>query len=113
MRRSLRFFSNCSSSSVIGIGVLIQQKVVARHAAQNHPFQTVEIVKTVLGSFADRGQEWLARMFFEQAQQLPQGNNRTDLSNSALHQTAFPRLKNHGKSDTGWCKNVLVGSGQK
>jgi len=40
----------------MGIGVRFQQqKVVARPAAQNHPFQPVEIVETILGGFADRG----------------------------------------------------------
>ena len=50
-----------------------QQKIVARHAAQNHPFHAVEIVETILAGFADRGQERLARIFLQQAQQLPQG----------------------------------------
>src|ERR1022692_1211388 len=55
MRRNFRFFRNCSSSSVMGIGVRIQQqKVVVRHAAQNHAFQPVEIVETILGGFPDR-----------------------------------------------------------
>src|ERR1022692_5139170 len=76
MRRSLRFFSSCSSSSVMGIGVRIQQqKVVARHAAQNHSLQAVEIVKSILRGFAHRGQEWFARIFPQQPQQLPQGKN--------------------------------------
>src|ERR1017187_9699487 len=76
MRRSLRFFKSCSSSSVMRIGVRIQQqKVVARHAAQNHSFQSVEIIKTVLGGFADRRQKRLAWIFPQQAQQLPQGTS--------------------------------------
>jgi hypothetical protein len=57
MRRSLRFF----------------KKVVARDAAQNHPFQPVQIVEAIAGGFAHRGQERLARIFLEQTQQLPQG----------------------------------------
>src|ERR1039458_391443 len=74
MRFSLRFFRSCSSSSVMSIGVLIeQQKVVARHTAQNHPFHAVKVVETVLAGFANRGQKRLARIFLEQTQQLPQG----------------------------------------
>src|SRR5260370_20642328 len=74
MRRSLRFFSSCSSSSVMGIQVGIEQaKVVLRHAAQNHTFQPLQIVESVLGGFPDRGQERRARIFLQQPQQLPQG----------------------------------------
>src|SRR5260370_37842608 len=74
MRRSLRFFSSCSSSSVMGLRVGIQQsKVVVRHPAENHSFQPVEIVQSILGGFSDRRQEGLARIFLQQAQQLPQG----------------------------------------
>src|SRR5207245_6867897 len=84
-RRSLRFFSSCSSSSVMGIGARIQQqKVIARHAAQNHSLQTVEIVKSILGGFAHRGQERLAWIFPEQSQQLPQGKSH--------HLASFLRL---------------------
>ena len=50
-----------------------EQKVVACHPAQNHPFQPVQIVESVPGGFAHRSQERLARIFPEQAQQLPQG----------------------------------------
>src|ERR1017187_802271 len=61
MRRSLRFFISCSSSSVIVVRVLFpEQEVVARHAAQNHALQPVEIVEAILRGFADRGQERLA-----------------------------------------------------
>jgi chromatin segregation and condensation protein Rec8/ScpA/Scc1 (kleisin family) len=52
-----------------------QEKVVARHAAQNHPLQPVQIVESILGRFADRGQERLTRIFLQQAQQLPQGKS--------------------------------------
>ena len=74
MRPSLRFFSNCSTSSVIG-GIL-QTKIVARDAAQNHPLQPVEIVKPILGGFAGGGKKWLARILAQQAQQLPQRKAR-------------------------------------
>jgi hypothetical protein len=60
----------------MGIGVRIQQqKVVARHAAENHSLPAVQIVESILGGFAHRGQEWLARIFPQQSQQLPQGKN--------------------------------------
>jgi hypothetical protein len=60
----------------MGIGVRIQQQeVIARHTAQNHPLQTVEIVESIAGRFMDCGQERFARIFAEQSQQLPQGKN--------------------------------------
>src|ERR1700691_1390023 len=73
MRRSLRFFSSCWSSSVIVWSILIEQKVIARNASQNHAFQTVQIVKTVTAGFAGCGQQTIAGVLAKHAQQLAQG----------------------------------------
>src|SRR6266853_6181146 len=72
MRRSLRFFSSCSSSSFI-VRFPIEQKVLACHTAQDHPFQPVQIVKTITAGLAHGAQERFPRILPHQAQQLPQG----------------------------------------
>src|SRR2546422_7815400 len=57
MRRSLRFFSSCSSSSLIFIGIsflpFIKQEVIAGDAAQDHAFEPVQVVETITGGFGD------------------------------------------------------------
>src|SRR5712692_4070187 len=73
MRRSLRFFSSCSSSSVISVRSFVQQKVLARHAAQDHALHPVQVVKTVAGGLAHRAQQRFPWILPHQAQQLPQG----------------------------------------
>ena len=73
MRRSLRFFSSCSSSSVI-VRSLIQQKVFARHTAQDHPFQTVQIVKTITAGLTHGPQQRFPWILSHQAQQLGLGH---------------------------------------
>src|ERR1017187_6137794 len=72
MRRSLRFFSSCSSSSVI-VGFPFEQKIFACHTAQNHPFQSVQIVKTIPAGLAHGAQQRFPWILPHQAQQLPQG----------------------------------------
>src|SRR5437763_16519252 len=72
MRRSLRFFSSCSSSSVI-VRFPIEQKVFARNAAQDHPFQPVQIVKTITAGLAHGAQQRFPWILPYQSQQLPQG----------------------------------------
>src|SRR2546426_5249351 len=76
MRRSFRFFSSCSTSSLITglLPVHVEQKVVARDAAQDHPFEPVQVVQTVLAGFPDGRQKRLARILLDQSQQLAQGN---------------------------------------
>src|ERR1035438_935324 len=71
MRRSLRFFSSCSSSSLIRFP--IERKVLACHTAQDHPFQPVQIVKTTTAGLAHGPQQRFPWILPHQAQQLPQG----------------------------------------
>src|SRR5215467_6420327 len=75
MRRSLRFLSSCSSSSFIaGISFLpvIEQKVFASNAAQDHAFQAVQIVKSVTRGFGDSRKHGRAWIVPNDAQQLAQ-----------------------------------------
>src|SRR5664280_3300225 len=72
MRRSLRFFSSCSSSSVI-VGFPFEQKVLPCHAAQDHPFHAIQIVKTIPSGLAHGAQQRFPWILPHQAQQLPQG----------------------------------------
>src|SRR5471032_3436239 len=72
MRRSLRFFSSCSSSSVIA-GFPFEQKVFACHAAQDHPLQPVQIVKTITAGLAHGAQQRFPWILPHQTQQLSQG----------------------------------------
>ena len=66
----------------MGIGVVIeQQKVVARHAAQNHPLHAVQIVEAVLAGFADRSEERLARLFLQQVQRQEENGRRIAVRN--------------------------------
>src|SRR2546426_10118685 len=72
MRRSLSFFSSCSSSSAI-VRFPIEQKILARHTSQDHASQPVQIVKTITAGFAHRAQQRFPRIPPHQPQQLPQG----------------------------------------
>src|SRR6516165_7925347 len=74
MRRSLRFLSSCSSSSVIA-GILVQPEEVALHAVQNHPFQAVQVVEAIAEGFSHGGQERLSGIFAHEAKQLTQGQH--------------------------------------
>src|SRR5712691_12656205 len=75
MRRSLRFLSSCSSSSLIFIGGafrFIQQKVFARHTAQDHAFEPVHVVEAIAGSFVNGGDYRVTGIVADHAQQLAQ-----------------------------------------
>src|SRR6516164_3802968 len=74
MRRSLRFLSSCSSSSVIA-GILVQPEEVTLRAMQNHPFQAVQVVEAIAEGFPHGGQERLSGIFAHQAEQLTQGQH--------------------------------------
>src|SRR5215472_15247633 len=74
MRRSLRFLSSCSSSSLIA-RIPVQPKEVTLHAVQNHPFQAVQVVEAKAEGFPHGGQEWLSGIFAHQAEQLTQGQH--------------------------------------
>src|SRR6266851_2476047 len=50
-----------------------ETRIVCSEYALPEAFQPVEIVESILGGFLHRGQEGLARIFLQQAQQLPQG----------------------------------------
>src|SRR6266699_772079 len=84
MRRSWRFFSSCSSSSVIVLASCVEQKIFAGHAPQDHPLQPVQVVKTVAGSLPHGSYEWFAWILPHELQQLPQGQ-RDDLAAVLLH----------------------------
>src|SRR6516164_8564585 len=74
MRRSLRFLSSCSSSSVIA-GILVQPEEVALHAVQNHPFQAVQVVEAIAEGFSHGCQERLSWIFAHEAKHLTQGQH--------------------------------------
>src|SRR6516225_808142 len=74
MRRSLRFLSSCSSSSLIA-GVLVQPEEVSLHAVQDHAFQAVQVVEAIAEGFPHGGQERLSGIFAHQAKQLTQGQH--------------------------------------
>src|SRR5438093_13536971 len=78
MRRSLRFFSSWSSSSFIVIfsWVRMEAEVFARDAAQDHPFQTVQVVESIAGRFFNSGEHGFTGIVADDAQQLAQGNNQ-------------------------------------
>ena len=44
-------------------------------AAQNHAFDAVEVVESILRGLADGAQKWLARILARHPQQLPQGES--------------------------------------
>ena len=56
--------------------VSIDSEVVARDAAQDHPFQAIQIVESVAGRFVNGGQQRFTGIVANQAQQLAQGNNQ-------------------------------------
>src|SRR3974390_2869220 len=74
MRRSLRFLSSCSSSSLIA-GILVQPEEVALNAVQNHPFQTVQVVQAIAGGFSHGGKKRFSGIFAHQTKQLTQGQH--------------------------------------
>src|SRR5437899_6162073 len=84
MRRSLRFLSSCSSSSLIFIGIsflpFIEQEVIAGDAAQDHTFEPVQIVETVTGGFLDSQEHRLARILAKNPQQLAQSKGEKTVS---------------------------------
>ncbi len=53
----------------------VQQEKVALHAAQNHPFQAVQVVEAIAGGFSHGGHERLPGIFPHQAEQLAQGRH--------------------------------------
>src|ERR1700747_3332675 len=73
MRRSLRFLDSCSSSSLIDVS--IQAEEIPLHAAQNHAFQSVEIVEAIAAGLVHGSQERLSWIFAHHAAQLPQGQH--------------------------------------
>src|SRR3954453_11040654 len=76
MRCSFRFFSSCSSSSFMPVRLRSpEQKILPRHAPQNHPFHTVQIVESILRGFGHGGQKWLERVLLPQPEQLPHGKS--------------------------------------
>src|SRR6516225_2178244 len=70
MRRSLRFLSSCSTSSVIISS--IKHEVITGDAAEDHTFQAVKIIETVMSRIFDGGQQRRARVITHQLQELTQ-----------------------------------------
>ena len=58
----------------MGLFSVVEQKVVARHPAQDHTFEPVQVVETIAGGFPHRGQQRLSRILAHQPKQLAQGN---------------------------------------
>jgi hypothetical protein len=70
-----------------------EQKVIARNTAQNHPFQTVEIVESITAGFRYRGQKRLTWIFLQHPKQLPQGKSN--------HLAALLLQRRHIRRDLG------------
>src|SRR6516225_9179783 len=70
MRPSLRFFSSCSTSSVIISS--IKHEVVTGNAAQDHAFEAIKIIETVVSRLFDGGQQRRPWIVTHQLQQLTQ-----------------------------------------
>src|SRR5688572_31584225 len=83
MRRSLRFFRCCSSSSLIFIGAsfpFVEQKVIASDTAQDHPFEPIQIVEAVTRGLRNSREHGWARILTKDPQQLAQGNSEITVS---------------------------------
>src|SRR5258706_13708162 len=82
MRRSLRFFRSCSSSSLIFLRIpfRFEHEVVASDAAQDHAFEPVQIVEAVTGGFRYSGEHGRARIFADDPQELSQSNGEIAVS---------------------------------
>src|SRR6516162_5298081 len=98
MRFSLRFFSSCSSSSVIFLWSPVEQKIFAGHAPEDHALQPVQVVKPVTGGLLYRAQQRFAWILAHELQQLPQGQ-RDDLAAPLLQARKIVGELRHGAED--------------
>src|SRR5213593_845446 len=84
MRRSLRFFRSCSSSSLIFIGIsffpFIEHEVIASDAVQDHAFEPVQVVEAVTGRLRYSRDHGWTRIFADNPQQLAQGKGEIAVS---------------------------------
>jgi hypothetical protein len=73
MRRSLRFFSSCSSPSVIFLWPPVEQKIFAGYAPEDHALQPIQVIETITGGLSHCSQQRFPRILAHEPQQLPQG----------------------------------------
>ena len=73
LQQLFQFFTRASLLMVLRI--VVQQEVVARHLAQDHAFDPVQVVETIAGGFAHGGQQRFPGILAHQAQQLAQGKH--------------------------------------
>ena len=76
----------------------LQQTVFARHAAQDHALDVIEVVEPITRRFVERGEQRLERILAHQPQQLPQ-QQRDHLAALALQLLHIRRKLRRGGKD--------------